>query len=173
MLQCWCFPWISDRWMGSFLPRELLDNSSQKGLRFSPLLKARPAVKSDQVVQGLIRSGLEKRRVFYRTETAQLLWVSCCSAGLFSSWKCFSLYPVWTSLISIHAWWLLSYFYALLTLNQKFKPSYYVYSVFQRLCCEAQLKTFNRKALSRRKKHEFILSQMGMCDHTCKFLFQQ
>lgn len=31
MLQCWCFPWISGRCIESFLPRELLDNSSQKG----------------------------------------------------------------------------------------------------------------------------------------------
>lgn len=31
MLQCWCFPWISDRCMDSFLSRELLENSSQKG----------------------------------------------------------------------------------------------------------------------------------------------
>lgn len=31
MLLCWCFPWISGRCVESFLPRELLDNSIQKG----------------------------------------------------------------------------------------------------------------------------------------------
>lgn len=94
-------------------------------------------------------------------KTAQPLWAHCATAGVSSRWRNFSLYPAWTSLVSVYVHCRYSSHY-----TQLWRTRLHLFDNFPAGVWEAAVRCIQSHPCSRLKLPTSLsLSPQGKCSH--------